>query len=65
MTPLDNADAVRVAREILSEDKWFEDLPNACKDNLSQPNHDHHIAKLGRQLAALVVLQTDGTVSAQ
>jgi hypothetical protein len=58
------AETVRVAKILLEEEEWFQKLPAAMKDHLSQPNHDQHIAVLGRQLARLVTQHSDGTQEA-
>jgi hypothetical protein len=54
-----SAESAALARLILADEKWFQDLPSACKDDLSQPNHDRHLAQLGLRLAALVVTEME------
>jgi hypothetical protein len=58
--PVLPAESVRVAKILLEEEEWFQKLPASMKDHLSQPNHDQHIAILGRQLARLVAQHSDG-----
>lgn len=49
-----HAESVRLAKLIMKEDSWFKNLPASMRDELSQPNHDHHIATWGLRLARLI-----------
>ncbi len=44
-------EAVKLARDILDNDRWFLDLDPAFKDELSEPNHNAVMANMGRKLA--------------
>lgn len=50
--------AAEVAAEILADEAWFNALPPAMKDDLSQPNHNFHQARLAVELARLVQQET-------
>ena len=44
-----------LANEIITEQEWFEKLPDHMKDHRSQPNHDMNQAKRAVELALLVL----------
>lgn len=47
----------RAAADILEAEAWFNGLPAAKKDALSQPNHDYQQARKGLELARLVIFR--------
>lgn len=54
--------ADEIAADILEWDAWFNALDPSMKDELSQPNHDHHLAKLGVELARAVQAAASGVM---